>query len=80
MTALNAWSPALSTEVFDTYWSFLIERQRILFKRLQGAPPPWTLDPILGSYRFTNVYRATDRVSQYLIRNVIYSGDQSHSP
>jgi len=29
------------------------------------------------SYRFTNVYRASDRVSQYLIRRVIYEGDQS---
>src|SRR5262249_458104 len=26
---------------------------------------------------FTNVYRAADRVSQYLIRNVIYEGEQS---
>ena len=27
-------------------------------------------------HKFTNVYRASDRVSQYLIRNVIYKGDQ----
>jgi hypothetical protein len=39
--------------------------------------PPWTKDPILNRYKFTNVYRASDRVSQYLIRNVIYHGDQS---
>lgn len=36
-----------------------------------------TADEILQQYRFTNVYRAADRVSQYLIRNVIYAGDQS---
>jgi hypothetical protein len=34
--------------------------------------PPWTDDEILSSYRFTNVFRAADRVSQYLIRRVIY--------
>jgi hypothetical protein len=32
---------------------------------------------VLLSYRFTNVYRASDRVSQYLIHHVIYNGDQS---
>lgn len=45
-------------------------------RRVAGAPPPWTEDPILAGNRFTNVYRASDRVSQYLIRHVLYSGDQ----
>jgi len=70
-------SPAEPTEVFDTYWRFAAERQMIFFRRLEGAPYPWTTDPILGRYKFTNAYRASDRVSQYLIRRVIYSGDQS---
>ncbi len=39
-------------------------------------PPPWTSDPILARHKFTSVYRAADRVSQYLIREVIYSGPQ----
>lgn len=42
-----------------------------------GDPSPWTEDPVLREYKFTNPYRASDRVSQYLIRNVIYDGDQS---
>jgi len=33
-------------------------------------------DPILAEHRFTNVYRAADRVSQYLIRNIICAGSQ----
>jgi hypothetical protein len=57
--------------VFDTYWRFAHERQRIFFRRLLGQPRPWTADWILESYRFTNVYRASDRVSQYLIGKVI---------
>ncbi len=60
--------------VFDTYWHFAAERQSIFFKRLAGDPPPWTNDPILQTYKFTNAYRASDRTSQYLIRNVIYEG------
>ena len=63
-------------EVFDTYWRFAAKRQRIFFERLKGDPPPWTDDPILQEYKFCNVYRVSDRVSQYLIRNVIYSGSQ----
>lgn len=63
--------------VFDTYWRFAAARHDVYLKRLRGEPPPWTTDSIIGSFRFTNVYRATDRVSQYLIRNVIYTGDPS---
>ena len=41
-------------------------------RRLGGTAPPWTDDPILRDHRFTNAYRAADRVSQFLIREVIY--------
>lgn len=49
-------------------------RQDIFYARLRVQSPPWTLDPILSSYKFTNAYRASDRVSQYLIKEVIYKG------
>jgi hypothetical protein len=65
------------TKVFDTYWRFACERQRIFFRRLSGAPHPWTDDPILGRHRFTNAYRASDRVSQFLIAHVIEGSDQT---
>jgi len=61
------------------YWYFAAERQKIFYRRLDNCPPPWTVDPILRTYRFTNVYRAADRASQFLMRNVIYDGDQSVS-
>ena len=70
-------SPAKPTVVYDTYWKFAAERQAIFFRRATGAPYPWTDDKILQTYKFTNAYRASDRVSQYLIRNIIYDGDQS---
>lgn len=67
------------TPVFDTYWRFAVERQAVYFRRLAGHPGPWTADPVLSIYRFTNAYRASDRVSQYLIREVQYRPDRSTS-
>lgn len=66
-----------TTEIYDIYWHFAAERQRIFYNRLSGQHNNITEDPILKTYRFTNAYRASDRVSQFLIRHVIYSGDQS---
>lgn len=62
--------------VFDTYWRFAAKRQEVFMRRVSGASRPWTDDPILAEHRFTNAYRAADRVSQYLIRHVLYEGDQ----
>lgn len=65
------------TPVFDTYWRFAAARQAVYEARLRGEPGPWTRDPIISAHRFTNCFRAADRVSQYLIRSVIYRGDQA---
>jgi hypothetical protein len=70
-------SRVVTTEVFDTYWRFAAERQRVFFRKAAGSQPPWTSDPILGRYRFTNAYRAADRVSQFLIREVQLGGPQN---
>lgn len=59
--------------VFDTYWKFAAQRQEAFFSRLFGGSEPWSNDSIIQTYKFTNAYRASDRVSQYLIKNVIYS-------
>ncbi len=69
-------SRVVTTEVFDTYWHFAAERQSLFFRRAAHSQQPWTSDPILLRYRFTNVYRAADRVSQFLIRQVQASGPQ----
>lgn len=73
-------APALATEVYDSYWRFAAERQQIFFRRMANSTQPWTTDPILTTYKFTNAYRASDRVSQYLIRNVIYRDDLPNDP
>ena len=62
-------------EVFDLYWYFACERQNIFWKKINGEPAPWTHDKILQEYKFCNSYRVNDRVSQYLLKNVIYNGN-----
>jgi hypothetical protein len=60
------------TAAFRSYWELAAERQRIFYRRLRREKPPWTDDPVLAAHRFTNAYRASDRVSQVLINEVIY--------
>ena len=64
------------TPVFDTYWRFAAERQAVYEARLASRPGPWTDDPVIARHRFTNCFRAADRVSQFLIREVSYRGSQ----
>jgi len=73
-------SNPIPTEVYDTYWRFAAERMSIYYRKLTDPFGPWTNDPILTAYRFTNAYRAADRVSQYLIREVQYRPDRSQAP
>lgn len=68
------------TAVFDTYWTFAQKRQKLYFARLNNEEEPWTGDEILRNYRFTNVFRVTDRVSQHLVRSVIYGPGLSEDP
>jgi|TARA_R110000824_G_scaffold89320_7_gene219081 hypothetical protein len=49
------------------YW--ITERENIRKKRESGKGKPWTHDTILQSYRFCNVRRMDDKVSQWLLKN-----------
>ena len=57
--------------VLRYYFYFMQERMDIFWRKCEGKKI-LTQDPILSEYKFTNVYRACDRVSQYLISSVIY--------
>lgn len=67
--------PTPRPRIYDLYWQFASRRQAVFEKRRSGAPGPWTDDEILQVYKFCNVYRAADRVSQYLIRHVAYTDE-----
>ena len=65
------------TRLYDTYWEFACKRQEIFMNRVTNKTSSKNTDPILKKYKFTNVYRASDRASQYLIKNVIYNNEYS---
>ena len=67
------------TEAYKYYWMFATERQNIFFNRINNINKnEFTEDEILQEYKFTNAYRASDRVSQFLIKEVIYN-DNNYS-
>ncbi len=63
-------APKPRNRIYDLYWYFAAERQAIFERRLAGNSQPWSKDSIFLEYKFCNVYRAADRVSQYMIREV----------
>lgn len=55
---------------YEPFFAFAKERHKIYLRRHeQRLPPPWTTDPILHQYRFTNVYRELDNVTLWFARN-----------
>ena len=55
--------------LFDELVAFVNEREQIRINKERGFLQPYTLDPILGKYRFCNVRRRDDRVSRWLLKN-----------
>jgi len=69
LVSKSAPSPSI---VYNTYWEFAAKRQDVFYKKIENITP-WSNDKIISLHKFTNTYRAADRVSQYLINDVIYS-------
>lgn len=55
----------------ELYHPFVVERHRIWERRLAGLPAPWSADPVLRAKKFTNVFRALDAGTQFLIRELL---------
>lgn len=45
-------------------WEYIEPRELIRLARVASQPKPWTQDPILQRFKFTNVKRAHDRTTQ----------------
>jgi len=50
-------------------FQFIQERHLIYQRRAAGKPKPWTKDPILQQYRFTNIDRELDTVTVWIREN-----------
>jgi len=56
--------------VYSIFLGFICERERIRMARAKGKPAPWTEDKILQSYRFCNINRQHDRVTQWITKQI----------
>jgi DNA polymerase I-like protein with 3'-5' exonuclease and polymerase domains len=50
----------------DEFIAMVAEREAIRQRREAGQPHPWTDDPILGRWYFTNMYRSLDKNTVWL--------------
>ena len=62
-------------DAFRYYFFFMQERMKLFWNKYSGESIYPVTDDVITQHRFTNVYRATDRVSQYLIKDLIYSSE-----
>ncbi len=58
------------TPQVEQFFAYARERYRVLLNRRAGKPWPWTPDPILQKYRFCNVFREDDVVTQWVEANL----------
>lgn len=64
--------PVYRQDKMAAFWNFVVERQAIYYRRkVLNMPAPWTIDPVLNQYFFTNVYRELDKGTLFLIRNIL---------
>lgn len=59
----------MNQENYEIFVHYLNEREAIRQKRCRDEPGPWTSDPILSRYKFTNILRIYDRTTQWLIKH-----------
>lgn len=52
------------------FFAYARERYRIKLKRDAGESWPWTDDPHLRAWRFTNIFREDDRTTKWLQKNI----------
>jgi hypothetical protein len=62
----------MKNEMLKQYWEFACERQNVFYTKIEQDSGPYTNDLILQKYKFCNAYRVLDRVSQFLLKEVIY--------
>ena len=67
-------------EEMETFWKMIQERH-LIYKRkeIEQLPPPWTNDPILLNYKFTNIFRFLDRGTRIVTEHILDHEDYEDS-
>lgn len=69
--------PKMNREIYRMLVYYIKERYAIRLRKESGEPRPWTDDPILRDWRFTNIRREHDRESLWLLNNISTNPDLS---
>lgn len=68
--------PQINWDSVYYFREFVIDRYRIHKRKdVKGLPAPWTKNPILQEFKFTNVRREHDRQTRYLLDNITFNED-----
>lgn len=62
----------------EGFFEFMAKRERLRLAKEAGNPWPWSNDPILNEYKFTNVKREDDRTTRWMRAN--WTGPQGNRP
>ena len=68
----------INQDAYDAFWYFISERMNIFYKRvILEEEAPWTTDPLLQKYKFTNVIRDIDALTLYERQHILDKLDES---
>lgn len=68
---ISSAKPTLDWESVYHFKAFVMDRYRVHKRKdVKCLPAPWTTNPVLQEYKFTNVRREHDRQTRYLIDNI----------
>jgi hypothetical protein len=82
MKRVNVAMPTALAEIggMEGFFAFMRERHSVYLRRQAGQPRPWTDDPILHKYKFTNVFRELDRTTIWFRENIRDRYDDPSDP
>lgn len=58
------------TDMTSEFFATARERHSIFLRRKNGMARPWTADPVMQTYRITNVFRELDKTTQWFRQHV----------
>jgi hypothetical protein len=68
----------MTQQMSRAFYDFMIAREQLRLRKASGSPWPWSADPILNTYKFTNVKREDDRTTRWMREH--WTGPNSHRP